>query len=43
MELLLHLWVRHNMTPVQFYDLPPGVRLLINAFCMKEIEARLTL
>lgn len=36
--MLYVLFVKHNMTPGQFYSLPAGERVLINAFLQHEIE-----
>ena len=38
--LLFYLFVRHNMAPGQFYALPAGERLLINAFLDHEMDIR---
>ena len=40
MNLLYFLWVRHNLQPGQFYALPAGERLLLNAFALREAEQR---
>lgn len=40
MNLLYHLWRRHNLTPGEFYNLPAGERILLNAFAALEIEQR---
>lgn len=38
--MLFYLFARHNMTPDQFYSLPAGERVLINAFAQHEIDLR---
>ena len=38
--LLYFLFREKNITPGEFYQKPPGERLLLTAFCQKEIEDR---
>lgn len=39
--MLFYLFTRHHITPSQFYSLPAGERVLINAFAQHEIEIRM--
>ncbi len=36
--LLYHLYRHKNITPGDFYRMPPGERLLLTAFCQQELE-----
>lgn len=36
--LLYYLFREKNIAPGDFYRMPPGERLLLTAFCQKELE-----
>ena len=38
--LLYFLFREKNITPGEFYQKSPGERLLLTAFCQKELEGR---
>lgn len=37
--MLYHMWVRHNLRPGEFWNLPQGERSLLLAFSQEELQS----